>query len=66
MTPVTRNRAFAETNAVVDMMHQVVCGKLVRSEFIVGFSAQWRKQPQEIRTSLSKPCAPKRQGRKDD
>jgi 4-hydroxyphenylacetate 3-monooxygenase len=27
---------FAETNAVVHMMHQVVCGKLAKAEFIVG------------------------------
>jgi 4-hydroxyphenylacetate 3-monooxygenase len=30
------NRAFAETNAVVHMMHQVACGKLAKAEFIVG------------------------------
>ncbi len=30
------NRAFAETNAVIHMMHQVVCGKLAKAEFIVG------------------------------
>ncbi len=30
------NRAFAETHAVVHMMHQVVCGKLAKAEFIVG------------------------------
>lgn len=30
------NRAFAETNAIVHMMHQVVCGKLAKAEFLVG------------------------------
>ena len=30
------NRAFAETNAVTQMMHQVICGKLAKAEFIVG------------------------------
>ncbi len=34
--PELCNRAFAETNAVVHMMHQVACGKLVKAEFIVG------------------------------
>ena len=34
--PLLCNRAFAETNAVVHMMHQVVCGKLAKVEFIVG------------------------------
>ncbi len=30
------NRAFAETNAVIHMMHQVAAGKLAKAEFIVG------------------------------
>ena len=30
------NRAFAQNNAVTKMMHQVVCGKLAKAEFIVG------------------------------
>ena len=34
--PQLCNRAFAETNAVIHMMHQVVCGKLAKAEFIVG------------------------------
>jgi 4-hydroxyphenylacetate 3-monooxygenase len=34
--PLLCNRAFAETNAVTHMMHQVVCGKLAKAEFIVG------------------------------
>lgn len=34
--PLLCNRAFAETGAVVHMMHQVVCGKLAKTEFIVG------------------------------
>ena len=34
--PMLCNRAFAETNAVIHMMHQVVCGKLAKAEFIVG------------------------------
>jgi 4-hydroxyphenylacetate 3-monooxygenase len=34
--PLLCNRAFAETNAVVHMMHQVICGKLAKVEFIVG------------------------------
>lgn len=34
--PLLCNRAFAETNAVVHMMHQVICGKLAKTEFIVG------------------------------
>lgn len=34
--PLLCNRAFAETNAVVHMMHQVVCGKLAKAEFVVG------------------------------
>ena len=34
--PLLCNKAFAETNAVIHMMHQVVCGKLAKAEFIVG------------------------------
>ncbi len=34
--PMLCNKAFAETNAVIHMMHQVVCGKLAKAEFIVG------------------------------
>ena len=34
--PLLCNRAFAETNAVVHMMHQVACGKLAKVEFLVG------------------------------
>ena len=34
--PILCNRAFAETNSVVHMMHQVVCGKLAKVEFMVG------------------------------
>jgi 4-hydroxyphenylacetate 3-monooxygenase len=34
--PLMCNRAFAETNAVIHMMHQVICGKLAKAEFIVG------------------------------
>lgn len=34
--PLLCNRAFAETNAVAHMMHQVACGKLAKAEFIVG------------------------------
>ncbi len=34
--PLLCNRAFAETNAVVHMMHQAACGKLAKAEFIVG------------------------------
>lgn len=34
--PILCNRAFSETNAVVHMMHQVVCGKLAKVEFLVG------------------------------
>jgi 4-hydroxyphenylacetate 3-monooxygenase len=34
--PLLCNRAFAETNAIVHMMHQVVCGKLAKTEFLVG------------------------------
>lgn len=34
--PLLCNRAFSETNAVIHMMHQVVCGKLAKAEFIVG------------------------------
>jgi 4-hydroxyphenylacetate 3-monooxygenase len=34
--PLLCNRAFAETNALVHMMHQVVCGKLAKTEFMVG------------------------------
>ena len=30
------NQAFAKTNAVVHMMHQVACGKLAKAEFMVG------------------------------
>lgn len=30
------NQAFGATNAVVHMMHQVACGKLAKSEFLVG------------------------------
>ena len=34
--PALCNQAFGATNAVVHMMHQVACGKLVKSEFMVG------------------------------
>ncbi len=34
--PLLCNKAFAESNAVVHMMHQVACGKLAKVEFIVG------------------------------
>ena len=34
--PELCNQAFGATNAVVHMMHQVVCGKLAKSEFITG------------------------------
>ncbi len=34
--PSLCNKAFAETNAVVHMMHQVACGKLAKAEFMVG------------------------------
>ena len=34
--PELCNHAFAQTNAVVHMMHQVACGKLAKVEFIVG------------------------------
>lgn len=34
--PLLCNRAFAETGAVVHMMHQVACAKLAKAEFIVG------------------------------
>lgn len=34
--PALCNRAFSDTNAVIHMMHQVVCGKLAKAEFIVG------------------------------
>ncbi|MCH9673694.1 MAG: 4-hydroxyphenylacetate 3-monooxygenase, oxygenase component [Gammaproteobacteria bacterium] len=34
--PLLCNQAFAKTNAVVHMMHQVACGKLAKAEFIVG------------------------------
>lgn len=34
--PALCNQAFSETNAVVHMAHQVACGKLAKSEFLVG------------------------------
>ncbi len=34
--PLLCNRAFAATNALVHMMHQVACGKLAKAEFLVG------------------------------
>lgn len=34
--PLKCNQAFAETNAVVHMMHQVAAGKLAKAEFFVG------------------------------
>ena len=34
--PELCNQAFGATNAVVHMMHQVACGKLAKSEFMVG------------------------------
>jgi len=30
------NRAFAQNHAVTQMMHQVICGKLAKAEFVVG------------------------------
>ncbi len=35
-SPDLCNRVFADTNAVVHMMHQVVCKNLAKAEFIVG------------------------------
>jgi len=35
-SPELCNRAYAETSAVVNMMHQVVCKNLAKAEFIVG------------------------------
>ena len=34
--PELCNRAFADTNAVVHMAHQVACGKLAKAEFLTG------------------------------
>ena len=34
--PTLCNKAFAETNSVIHMMHQVACGKLAKAEFMVG------------------------------
>ncbi len=34
--PLMCNQAYAKTNAVVHMMHQVVCKNLAKAEFIVG------------------------------
>jgi 4-hydroxyphenylacetate 3-monooxygenase len=34
--PARCNRAYVETNAVVHMMHQVVCKNLAKAEFVVG------------------------------
>jgi 4-hydroxyphenylacetate 3-monooxygenase len=34
--PLMCNKAFAETNAVIHMMHQVACGKLAKAEFVIG------------------------------
>ena len=34
--PLLCNQAFAATNAVTHMMHQVACGKLAKAEFMVG------------------------------
>ena len=34
--PLLCNQAFAQTNAVTHMMHQVACGKLAKAEFMVG------------------------------
>ncbi|MGE3245857.1 MAG: 4-hydroxyphenylacetate 3-monooxygenase, oxygenase component [Beijerinckiaceae bacterium] len=34
--PARCNQAFGATNALVHMMHQVACGKLAKTEFIVG------------------------------
>ena len=34
--PELCNQAFNATNAVIHMMHQVACGKLAKSEFLVG------------------------------
>ena len=34
--PLLCNQAFAVTNAVTHMMHQVACGKLAKAEFMVG------------------------------
>ena len=41
--PTLCNRAFAETNAVVHMMHQVICGKLAKAEFMVGLMCSMAK-----------------------
>lgn len=41
--PALCNKAFAATNAVVHMMHQVVCGKLAKAEFIVGLLCSMAK-----------------------
>ncbi|MFY0615425.1 MAG: 4-hydroxyphenylacetate 3-monooxygenase, oxygenase component [Hyphomicrobiaceae bacterium] len=34
--PLKCNKAFADTNAVIHMMHQVAAGKLAKTEFFVG------------------------------
>ncbi len=38
--PSLCNQAFNATNAVIHMMHQVACGKLAKSEFMVGLMAK--------------------------
>ena len=41
--PALCNAAFAQTNALVHMMHQVVCNKLAKSEFVVGLLCSMAK-----------------------
>ena len=41
--PELCNQAFAATNAVIHMSHQVACGKLAKAEFLVGIMAKIAK-----------------------
>ena len=52
--PLLCNRAFAETHAVTHMMHQVVCSKLAKSEFIVGLLCAMAKATGKDKDSVVK------------
>lgn len=56
--PLLCNRAFSATNAVIHMMHQVVCGKLAKAEFIVGLlcamaRATGKDKDQEVKALIA-------------
>jgi 4-hydroxyphenylacetate 3-monooxygenase len=52
--PLLCNRAFAETGAVIHMMHQVACAKLAKAEFIVGLLCAMAKASDKDKDAIVK------------